>query len=184
MVADADHKVRAIIDRLGHRSMHVLCTYEFDYEDLVDTIEQSPSDWFWWVRIHPCRQQDRSTLRNLLVSKGISNYDLDDATDLPLYALLRTVDVHLTEYSSTVIEATAFGVPSVITRKAGFEAFPAQVASGWAVAAFQRQLAVEALRSQGERRSWLPRSVPAADINLHDTLATLFPALKKRSIHD
>ncbi len=183
MVAASDLMARTIKSQAGPRSLHVLCTYEFDYADLVTTVKQSPPDWFWWIRVHPCRQRHRGPLCDLLASHGITNFDLDNATDLPLYALLRMVDVHLTEYSSSVIEAAAFGVPSVITREAGFEAFPAQVASGWAVAAFRPKDAVRALRAQKDRSASLPHCGAAANIDLRDTLASLFPALKDRTTH-
>ena len=46
-------------------------------------------------------------------------FEIDAATDLPLYALLRNVDVHVTECSSVVIEAEAFRVSAERARKRG-----------------------------------------------------------------
>jgi hypothetical protein len=46
--------------------------------------------------------------------RGCANAEIDLATDLPLYALLRHVDAHVTQISSVVLEAEAFGVGSVV----------------------------------------------------------------------
>jgi hypothetical protein len=45
------------------------------------------------------------------------------------------MDVHLTHSSSTVLEAEAFGLPSIIFSEHGAELYPEQVSSGSAVVA-------------------------------------------------
>lgn len=71
----------------------------------------------------------------MFLKSGNENFELDMATDAPLYALLRHSDVHVTHSSSTVIEAEVFGVPSVIFSAYGAEFFPEQIAAGWALVA-------------------------------------------------
>ena len=54
------------------------------------------------------------------------------ATSLPLLSLLERVAVHLTAYSSVVLEAEVLGVPSVLWHPEGVRVFRDQMASGWA----------------------------------------------------
>jgi sugar phosphate isomerase/epimerase len=90
---------------------------------IFDLIRESPSAWRWWLRLHPCRLHEREEIRSVLTERGLHNVLLDQATDLPLYALLRHMDVHLTEWSSVLLEAESFGVPSVVTHPGADLAF-------------------------------------------------------------
>ncbi|MBI4685908.1 MAG: glycosyltransferase [Nitrospirae bacterium] len=176
MIRSYDEKI-VEIKNSSSSQVHVLCTYEFDYEDLLKIIKESPNSWFWWIRVHPCRLGQREQIRRLLKRKKIVNCDLDNATDMPLYALLKRVDVHLTEYSSTVIESESFCVPSVITRKAGADAFSRQVESGWAVAVYTIEEIVKGLEYQIKRKPALPVTYGAmekCDLSIIDSLLALF----------
>jgi hypothetical protein len=162
------------IKTLNPNTTHILCTYEFDYMELVDIIKKSPASWHWWIRLHPCKLERREEIRSLIESWGITNYELDNATDIPLYGLLRHVDVHLTEYSSTVIEAEESGVPSVITRDAGTEAFPIQVSSGWVLPAYSIEEIIKAVYRQLERKTSLPRMQKDTQPDISDVIESLF----------
>jgi hypothetical protein len=70
-----------------------------------------------------------------LRAAGARDFDIDNATDLPLYALLRHVALHVTESSSTVIEAAGFGVPTVLWGRLDAESFASYIASGWVLPA-------------------------------------------------
>ena len=52
------------------------------------------------------------------------------ASRLPLPLLLPAMDAHLTHSSSVVQEATAAGIPSVVTQATGLEYFRAGIAAG------------------------------------------------------
>ena len=75
---------------------------------------------------------------------------VDEATRLPLYALLRHMNVHLTEISSTVLEADQFGVPSVLCHPTGVDYY-APLARG-AIGAFTAPDIVAAIETQLKRR--------------------------------
>jgi hypothetical protein len=100
-------------------------------EPLVALLREAGAGLAFWVRLHPAMLEQRERIREILSSSGCP-YDLDLPTDLPLPALLRQVDVHLTHSSSTVIEAAQFGVHSVLTAPFGAEVFGPLLASGMA----------------------------------------------------
>lgn len=134
-------------------------------ELLREVMAAAPPSWFWWVRLHPAMMAEREAIRDRLGEFPAHRMNLDDATELPLYALLRHVDVHLTESSSTVIEADRFGVPSVICHETGEELFAGLVAAGSARVAYSRSDVLDAVEGLAERRrEWMyaPTELPPA----------------------
>ncbi len=117
-----------------------------------DAIESSPKSWFWWVRMHPAMQADQIKIINDLRNMNVSNYNLEDASALPLYGLLPQMDVHVTEWSTTVIEAAQFGVLSVITHNNGCEYYSEHIASGVAVKAFTKDDLIRAISDQANKK--------------------------------
>jgi hypothetical protein len=101
---------------------------DFDY--LVRAISESPADWCWLVRLHPMMREKTVELKRLFESTGHAGVCFDLANDAPLYALLRNADVHATSYSTSAMEALAFGVPTVITHENGLEAYGRYIEDG------------------------------------------------------
>ena len=122
---------------------------------LLNAVSSGPKNWRWWFRLHPCMLQEREKVRKLLGNHGIVDVEFDIATDYPLYALLRHMDLHITHSSSTVIEAVSFGIPSVITSEYGAEFFPNQLQSGWAVTAYSTEEILTAIDRQLNARAAL-----------------------------
>ena len=119
-----------------------------ELQELVDTINHVHNSGLaahFWVRLHPVTLEQKGSVERILQRSGLKHYDIDNATALPLYALLRHMDVHITEFSSVVIEAEAFQVPSIIG-ELGIPSFPDQIASGWATPAGSVDEIVGALR--------------------------------------
>lgn len=102
----------------------------------------------WWVRLHPGFLSRSDEIADSFKRQGIVGINLNAASKLPLYALLLHADAHLTKYSSTVIEAAALGVPSVLTESDSHIFFPEQTASGMATTALTAGEIVEALEKQ------------------------------------
>lgn len=98
---------------------------------LCRVIAGSGDRWFWWVRCHPTRLEKRAAVERALRAAGATRTSVAEATDLPLYAVLRCVDAHVTEYSSTVIEAAQFGIPSVMIGLDQAVDYPDLLESGW-----------------------------------------------------
>lgn len=121
---------------MGRRVVLVTLQYGLDLSEqllaLKELIELVGSDYKFWVRLHPMMLSLREEVRELL---GLQDIELDEVTDLPLPVILPLCDLHITHSSSVVIEASDFGIPSVITSRYGAEFFPEQLASGIAIEA-------------------------------------------------
>jgi hypothetical protein len=84
----------------------------------------------WWWRLHPVLARQSGEFARRLERHGLDGSQVRQATDLPLFALLRAADLTLT-YSSTVIrEAAELGVPSVVTSDYGAEMHSGLVGRG------------------------------------------------------
>lgn len=120
---------------------------------LINLINQTPSNYFWWLRCHPFRLDQKNKINELFASYDIKNVNIDAATELPLYAILRHMDIHITTYSSTVIEAEKFNVPSISINKYGTELYSELINLGWVLPAYTNNeiiLAIETLLSKRE----------------------------------
>ena len=92
-------------------------------DELLAAIKDSPRDWQWLIRVHPRQLAQRDRLLAPLERTHHPRVDLDLAGRLPLYALLRTTDVHLTWWSTCALEALAFGIRTVLIHQNGGETF-------------------------------------------------------------
>jgi hypothetical protein len=115
--------------------------------DVVAALGQLPDSYFIWVRLHPLQARARSGIRAMLERALPGRYELDTATDLPLPAVLRAVDLNLTHCSTTVIEAAAWGIRTVITSTYGAELFEEQIAAGFAVVELEPARLAQSVRS-------------------------------------
>jgi len=116
---------------------------------LLRAIRMAPDDIQWWLRLHPLVAHDRRPIRSLIEQYGLRNVQIDGPTDLPLHALLKIIDVHVTHSSSTVIEACEFAVPSVVTSQDGAQFFQEQIAAGVATVATTDHEIVAAVNALG-----------------------------------
>ncbi len=141
---------------------HVLVTLRWGTDDdslaaILAAVSATPG-MRWWLRDHPgATEPERQRLRRALLGHGRLAGDSAVATEWPLPALLRHMDVHVTHNSSAVIEAAVFGVPSVLTDPEGPGYFPEQVEAGLvslvpASALAPEVLRVAAARPRAERR--------------------------------
>lgn len=121
---------------------------------IIDAVNKSSLDAHFWIRLHPIALDQKRDVMKTLDAQGIRNADVENGTTLPLYAILRHMDVHVTEFSSVVIEAQSFGVPSV-TGEQGVIWFPSQVKEGWALMARSLPEWVNGIRVQLDRREAL-----------------------------
>jgi len=103
--------------------------------DLLDPlcagISGSPQDWLWLIRFHPrSSSEERAQTRRRLESTRHPGLEFTNANKLALYALFRFADAQVTGYSTSALEALAFGTPSVIVHPSGHTAFREQIESG------------------------------------------------------
>ena len=151
-------------------AIHILFTLQprkdlFLADWILKVIKESPNSWNWWIRLHPGMSSDRKKISQLLKKCQPANIELNHTTDLPLLALLRHIDVHITHCSSTVIETESFGVPSIVTHIDGTESFPNQIASGVAIPAYTTEELFAAIPIQAQKKIEInykkPRSCPS-----------------------
>lgn len=113
---------------------HILVTlqpinYIETLNKLSNCIRNSPKEWMWWIRLHPGMLFKKGDVMRFLEKKvnSFKNINIAKATDLPLYLLLKYMDVHITSSSSSVIEAEEFGVQSIIIDQLGASYYKKQI---------------------------------------------------------
>jgi hypothetical protein len=116
-------------------------------DPLLEFVHGSPRDWRWFVRLHRAMTDERHSVKARFQAVGHPGVNVDEAGQLPLYALFHAVDVHLTGYSTCATEALAFGRPTVLLDPYGREAFDSYVRQGVMVHASGPAQVVECVRA-------------------------------------
>lgn len=93
----------------------------------LKVMNETQNRFEWLIRLHPSMLSEKQVVLNMLAAHNISRYELEVTSELPLYAVLSHSDLHITHSSSTVIEASYFGVKSIITSEYGWTALSEQV---------------------------------------------------------
>jgi hypothetical protein len=181
LVATAQSSIDTVLNRTRGLKQVLWTAHGFEeqatLEALAALVHQTRDQVHWWIRMHPVRAGRKKDFARALQATG-GRYTLDEASDLAVYAILRVVDVHVTEVSSTTLEAAAFGVPTVLVCPSEVGLFAELVASGWAAVvssigeihqAIDRQIA--ALPTL--KRAPLPSSVPQGEGAMEHALTEL-----------
>jgi hypothetical protein len=82
-----------------------------------------------YIRLHPNMLDQLNRHKKYFDSINFINYEIELTSSLPLYAILRNVDLHITAQSSTVIESAEFGLFSLITSEYGAALYESQILS-------------------------------------------------------
>lgn len=101
---------------------------------LIDFAIDAP-DIEWWFRLHPRGMDDGPLLENLLRGRGLRSFRIRGPSRIPLISLLRACDAHATHSSSSMLEASAMGLRSLVFSEYGAEHFSHLVESGDALVA-------------------------------------------------
>ncbi len=141
------------IMKIKGKSVNILLTLQpsFAYgllDIFKEAISLSPPSWYWWVRLHPGMRKEQDEIIYKLSELHVSNFNVEEASELPLYGLLPEMDVHVAATSTTVIEAAQFGVPSVLTGTDASDYYPDLISSGFAVTAFTPEHLIKAIAEQ------------------------------------
>jgi hypothetical protein len=102
-------------------------------EHVKQTIENSPEDWCWLLRLHPSQLKIKPELEDTFQS--MKNVEIEEARRLPLYYLLRHANHHITCWSSVCVEALQFDVPTTIVHSTGEMLFENYIEKGMFTAA-------------------------------------------------
>jgi len=120
-------------------------------EPLVVAMRESPSDWYWWLRMHPAAHDIRHEVEDVADAVGRSRVNVSEASELPVYSLIRRADVVVSERSSTLMEAIELGVGSVLIDETARSYYAPQIEAGWIREAYDPATIIEAARSQARR---------------------------------
>lgn len=123
----------------------------------------------WWWRLHPLQAHLWRDFARRLVQAGLDASGVQQATELPLHALLRAADVTLAHSSTVVQEAALFGVPSVVTSDYGAELHAKLLAGGQALLATSDAAIADAVQRLLQHGPVAP-STAAADDGLERAL--------------
>lgn len=96
---------------------------------LIDIMNKGDRSWLWLIRLHPHMLEQFDSIVGKLNNQVDStvSYNIEFATNLPLYAILPYTDLHMTEWSSAVIESREFGVKSILLHEFGKELFKKEI---------------------------------------------------------
>lgn len=84
-----------------------------EWDQLAELIRETKNEIFWFIRKHPTMTCSVDPSLKLICSLEQQNVDYELASKLPLYALLRFVELHITTASNVAVEASVFNVGTV-----------------------------------------------------------------------
>ncbi len=106
------------------------CPISLSLEAIKAVIRKSPPDWIWLVRGHPRESVNCHDLEEEFSPPAGARVLVHNATDWPLYALLTSLDVHVSIDSTCANEALAFGMPTILISEQGANYFRSFVEAG------------------------------------------------------
>lgn len=111
--------------------------------EFMEAVRLSPPGWQWIVRVHyKTSPRAMAVYKAHLAALG-SRASVHLGPEYQLYDLFSIADVHVSQTSTTILEAEAFGVPTIIISPAGAEWFATEIAAGrFAFAATAQELLV------------------------------------------
>ena len=96
----------------------------------IEIIKCAPPNYKWFIRLHPQPKRSMRNIDDIMTAEKNENVDIENATELPLMALLERIDIHVTLWSSTVLEAKQFDVPSIVIHENGKDFFKNEIENG------------------------------------------------------
>jgi len=96
----------------------------------IEIIKHASPHYKWFIRLHPKPKRSMKNIDDIMTVEKNENVDIENATELPLMALLERIDIHITLWSSTVLEAKQFGVPSIVIHENGKDLFKNEIENG------------------------------------------------------
>lgn len=152
-----DEKIKDI-KKVSSRQIHVLVTLQTYFTEelvrlLIPVMKKSSEKISWWFReqLTADAGTQQINVEQILKEGKVSNYVIKEATEYPLGALLRSMDVLVTLGSSTIIDAESFRVPSVTICTEKDALFLGQFKSGITVQAKTPEDIEKAVQSQYEK---------------------------------
>lgn len=98
---------------------------------LLSAMQKAPDKWLWLIRLHPSQRSEISRVERYLEGKGVRHFEIRQATELPLYGLLKRCDHHITCWSTVCYEALAFGLATSIIHANGRDLYQEYIDTGY-----------------------------------------------------
>ena len=110
-----------LLDRAGTKILFTMQGNE-PPQVLFDLLENSPSEWNWWIRCHPTKIGNLDELEEKLsaFSRRVNLKEVS-LTHLPL--LLGKADVHITGWSAVTYDALCFGLKTILVHPSAKQFF-------------------------------------------------------------
>ncbi|HZE42684.1 MAG TPA: hypothetical protein VE058_02805 [Steroidobacteraceae bacterium] len=103
----------AIFEREILIALQPISGHRAQWEALAEQIKTAPASWRWWIRRHPASSPLQDVEYAGLLSLRMANVVLEQASLLPLPALLRHMSILVSLASGSAAEAAEFGVPAI-----------------------------------------------------------------------
>ena len=103
----------AIYEREVLVALQPISGHRAQWEALAEQIKTAPVVWRWWIRRHPASTPRQDEEYMSLLSLRMGNVVQEQASMLPLPALLRHMSILLSLTSGSAAEAAEFGVPAI-----------------------------------------------------------------------
>ncbi len=85
---------------------------------------------FWRIRLHPRYKNQKDEVVSILTKSEITNYEIDKSSTYNLQDLIVNSDIHITNFSSTCLDALDLGTKSIIVDQQGKLLYKKQIESG------------------------------------------------------
>ena len=102
------------------------------WDALARQIGDAPTGWRWWIRRHPSSTPSQDSEYARLLALRRPNVVIDEASELPLPALLRRMSVLVSLASGAAAEAAIFGAPALFLDDEARGSFPGLIERGQA----------------------------------------------------
>lgn len=177
IVAGYVREARAL--RQGAVVPHVLVCLAWGLSDeetekLIRAAKLSGAGVVWWWRLHPVEASRCEEFAARLRRNGLDASLVRQATNLPLYALIRAVDLTLAHSSTVIQEAAEFGVRSIVTSDYGAELHENIIQQGMCVQATTSESIAAAIIELAGRERPVPRIGNTSRVDLNLFLRSLF----------
>ncbi|MBA2506464.1 MAG: hypothetical protein H0V29_11055, partial [Thermoleophilaceae bacterium] len=131
-------------------------------EPILRSAAESPASWAWTARLHPTMRADEADAVRALLARRAPQVALHTPESESIFADLARSSVHVTISSSTVLEAAAMGVRSVLLDPAAEGWFPDLAARGMCTSATEAGAMSAAIAAAHETRARPEVAVPPA----------------------
>lgn len=112
---DNEGETKKIIECFKSDRTNILIALQGDKffpEFLLEGIKNNSDEIMWHFRDHP-RIPISSRLKNKILQ--FPNCKIHSSSQMPLYELLKKIDIHITGYSTVAFEAQSFNIPTIFT---------------------------------------------------------------------